>query len=176
MKLWKSKSCSHLELAAREIFVLFLHRSNHLECLTTFSECSTRTSTQQHNQWYLSSNCYQQLHHFCSLPQGHKHVQFTSPSLYTGVLDLAFTLLLKSNTGKSGIGNSINVITDPNKRYQPHISAAKKNPPTPLIRVVPRATLPWAICQKAPAANPNPQVAAKKIVTKTRFVRREPRR
>lgn len=58
-------------------------------------------------------------------------------------------------------------------RYQPSISAAKKQAPQPISRVFPYAADPRADAHREPAANPKPMVAQTKISTKTALVLRE---
>lgn len=84
--------------------------------------------------------------------------------------------VLRSNTGKSGTGNSIVAIIILKNRYHPNMLAAKKHAPVHTTSSVPYAMAPCATNQKAAAAKQKPMVAQMKMSTKTRLVRREPMR
>lgn len=58
-------------------------------------------------------------------------------------------------------------------KYQPSISAAKKQAPHPISKVFPYAVDPRADAHKDPAAKPKPIVAQTKIKTNIALVLRE---
>lgn len=58
-------------------------------------------------------------------------------------------------------------------RYQPSMSAAKKQAPHPTRRVFPYEADPSAVAHNDPAAKPKPMVAHTKIRTKIALVLRE---
>lgn len=73
--------------------------------------------------------------------------------------------------GSVGNGISIMVKRRAAVKYHPNMAAPQKQPPAPMTNFSPSATFPSAMCQNAPAANPNPMVAATKMRKKTRLVR-----
>lgn len=98
------------------------------------------------------------------------------PYCFLTARDFAGITVLRSNTGKSGIGSSIVATMMDRNKYHPSILAAKKQAPVQTTNSVPYAMSPRATNQNAAAAKQKPIVAQTKMRTKTRFVRREPMR
>lgn len=85
---------------------------------------------------------------------------------------LALTIVLRSKTGRSGIGSSMIWIMIASSKYHPSTSAAKNAAPVATRKVAPSA-LPAAVYHRDAAAKLKPMVAQMKMTTKIPLVRVE---